>query len=134
MREITTHRVNVANTALNVIVHDEPGSGGAHHVYEINGYNPESNHALKGAWGITGTCSSCLIAFQDGPIKEAGVNGVTHEALLAVLIDRLECFQNGPYANQYNAAALVSLRNARATLHARTVEREMRGVEGTHQI
>ena len=35
------------------------------------------------------------ITFQHGPIKEVGRNGLTNEALLAIVIDRLECAQAG---------------------------------------
>lgn len=124
MRELTGHKVNPANDRLTVAVLDEPGSGGAHHVYEITGYLPPNDEFP----GIT------RIEFQNGPINEAGVNGITHEALLAILIDRLECFQNGPFANPYNATALSSLKVAQETLLARTRHRMDRGVEGTHTV
>ena len=66
--------------------------------------------------------------------REGEVNGITHEALLAILIDRLECFQHGPFANEYNAEALDCLHTALAALQTRTAIRTARGVEGTHQI
>jgi hypothetical protein len=121
MREITTHRVNPANDKLTLQVIDEPGSGGAQHLYEVSGYK-----------GLSGS-DSVLIEFQNGPIAEAGVNGVTHEVLLAILIDRLEAFQAGPFANRFNAAALGHLQEAQRVLFERTRERMGRGVEGTHQ-
>lgn len=118
MRELTGHKVNPANDRLQIRVMDEPGHGGANHVYEISGFDNEG---------------PMTIGFQNGAIKEAGVNGVTHEALLAILVDRLEAFQAGPYANDYNAAALDHLRSAQGALQDRTRERMARGVEGTHQ-
>ncbi len=72
------------------------------------------------------------ISFQNGPIKEVGVNGVTHEALLAILIDRLRSFQAGPYSNRANAIALTKMEEALMWLQQRTRERIKRGVEGTH--
>jgi hypothetical protein len=76
------------------------------------------------------------IIFQNGPVSVDGngVNGITHEALLAILIDRLEGFQAGPYANPHNAKALNHLREAQTALQARTRERMARGVEGTHTV
>jgi hypothetical protein len=76
-----------------------------------------------------------LLFFQNGPVKESGegVNGITHEVLFAILIDRLDGFQAGQYANDFNARALTYLRDALNQLHARTREREARGVEGTHK-
>ena len=91
-RKITSHVVNEANDKLTITVEDEKGSGGAHHRYFINGFNTKTNpSALDGMYN-----TGAVILFQNGPIHEAGVNGVTHEVLLAILIDRMECFQSGP--------------------------------------
>lgn len=125
IRELTGHKVNPANDILGVASMDAPGSGGAHHHYEILVPTQEA-HDIPGR--------STLLLFQNGPIAEAGVNGITHEALLTVLIDRLECFQAGKFANHYNAAALNHLRSAQGVLMDRTRERMKRGVEGTHTV
>lgn len=117
-RQLTSHKVNGCNEAINVSVLDEPGCGGACHEYQI------------AAEGTPGFCFE--IRFQNGPIREVGVNGLTHEALLAVLEDRLVGFQNGPYATADNAEALEHIRGAMECLHRRTKERLARGVEGTH--
>jgi hypothetical protein len=117
LRELATHRVNPANDVITIQVLDEPGAGGACHKYRLT---------WPGSSGV-------LIDFQNGPIKEAGVNGITHEALLAILIDRLEHFQNGQFANKFNASALGHLQQAQDALLSRTRERMSRGVEGTHE-
>lgn len=132
MRYLTDHKVNPANDRLDIEVVDEPGSGGANHLYIISGINATTN-VSGGHLGPVGQSSPCCaVLFQNGPIAEVGVNGVTHEALLAVLADRLRCFQSGPYANTYNAKALEHIEAAMESLHARTRERMARGVEGTH--
>lgn len=59
--------------------------------------------------------------------------GVTNEALLAVVIDRLEAFQEGAYACKENESALACLRTALQVLHNRTFGRADRKVEGTRQ-
>jgi hypothetical protein len=127
MRTIETHKVNPVNDQIKISVLDDPGAGGACHHYMLTlpGWlrAPDGSGA-KGVWDIK---------FQNGPISEAGLNGITHEALLAILIDRLEHFQAGPYANDYNAAALNHLQSAQGCLLDRTRERMSRGVEGTHQ-
>lgn len=117
MREITTHIVpgDSVNHQLKVAALAERGSGGANHHYEVS-FGDQFDYD---------------ILFQKGPIKEAGNNGLTHEALLAILIDRLEGFQAGPYASEDNAIALEALRLALAALQKRTLERIARGVEGT---
>ena len=69
--------------------------------------------------------------FKNGPIAEEGVNGVSGEALLAVVADRLECFQKGAYACRENAIALTKIQEAMMWLQKRTRDRMSRGVEGT---
>lgn len=118
MRELTSHKVNGLNEALRVVVLDEPGAGGACHKYGIDVLGGES-------------CSGPVISFQNGPIAEAGVNGVSQEALLAIVEDRLLCFQAGPYACRENAVALTKLQEAMMWLQKRTRDRMARGVEGT---
>lgn len=129
MRELTSHKVNGLNEALKIEVLDEPGAGGACHEYAITFFS-ESSVSNRSA---TGECygRSCIISFQNGPIAEAGVNGVSQEALLAIVEDRLKCFQAGPYACRENAIALTKIQEAMHWLHHRTRERLARGVEGT---
>jgi hypothetical protein len=71
--------------------------------------------------------------FQNGPISVDGngVNGVTHEALLAIVADRLRSFQKGQYSCKANACALTHIEEAMHWLQQRTIERMRRGVEGT---
>lgn len=134
MRELTDHKVNPANDVLKIEVIDEPGSGGACHRYDITGFDTDTNPSSGDAQGYRANFSRQVLIFQNGPIAEAGVNGVTHEALLAILIDRLEGFQAGKFANDYNAAALDHLRSAQGVLLDRTRERMARNVEGTHAV
>jgi hypothetical protein len=129
MRELTTHKANECNDAISIKVMDEPGCGGACHEYEIEW--PDSLVDQPGCGHYGG--HSATIRFQNGPIKEVGTNGLTHEALLAILIDRLAAFQAGPYACEENAEALDCLQNAIVFLKRRTEKRLARGVEGTHE-
>ena len=132
MRELTGHKANGCNDALKIEVLDEPGIGGACHDYAISfldtsvGYHRSPISKRHGR--------NCIISFQNGPIAEVGTNGVTHEALLAIVIDRLESFQAGPYQCEENATALSCLLLAQAALKSRTEKRIARGVEGTHTV
>lgn len=74
------------------------------------------------------------IYFQKGPIKECGVNGCHHEDLIAIVIDRLESFQDSEYRCRENALAITKLDEALHWLRHRTVERKTRGVEGTSAV
>ena len=126
-RELTSHKVTGLNDAIVIGVLDEPGSGGATHVYQV---------ALdRGPYaGLRVLDTLCTIRFQNGPIKEAGLNGLSNEALLAIVADRLEGFQSGPFASDDNEIARNLVRCAMQTLHRRTKERMARNVEGTHQL
>lgn len=134
MRELTSHKVNGANEKLTVTVTDEPGHGGASHLYMIKGFNTQSNASDPFTARHGAPSEHTTILFQNGPIGEHGTNGVTHEALLAILIDRLQGFQSGPFKCRENAVALTHLEDAQMWLQKRTNERLQRGVEGTHKV
>jgi hypothetical protein len=119
MREIKTHQINGLNQELKVVAIDAPGQGGACHHYKIGG---------------TGQLNlPCEISFQNGPIKEHGINGISNEALLAVVRDRLEFFQQGAFACNDNLIALDAIVTAMDALANRTRDRVDRGVEGRNE-
>lgn len=124
MRTIEYHKINSTNDTLTVEVLDAPGHGGASHHYMV--YAPDWTRDPDGAnphhvWDIL---------FQNGPIAEQGVNGLTQEVLLAIVIDRLRSFQSGPFSSQENALALTKCEEALHWLQQRTLDRMRRGVEG----
>lgn len=129
MRELTSHKVNWLNEVLSITVLDEPGQGNACHCYEIFHIlgKPDPESTSQPGSSIT------RIEFQNGPILEVGVNGISQEALLAIVEDRLIGFQSGQYACRENAIALTHLQEAMRWLGKRTMDRMKRGVEGTHQ-
>ena len=73
------------------------------------------------------------VHFQEGPIKECGVNGVCNEDLIAMVICRLEHFQKSPFKCRENAVAITKLEESLMWLRKRTTIREMKGIEGTHK-
>lgn len=118
MRTITegSHRF----TRIDAI--DEPGHGGACHEYRV-----------RQSQEIDGQPSGypfASVSFQNGPVKEHGVNGCHQEDLLLIVVDRLQCFQNGPFACADNAEALSHVEAALECLERRTKDRQVRGVEG----
>lgn len=134
MRTVTDHVVEGDPTNQLVIsVLDEPGQGGACHLYQITGFNTKSNVSDPFVARHGGPAEHSTVLFQNGPIKEHGVNGVTHEALLAILIDRLRSFQAGPFACEDSQDALWLTEKALSVLQRRTRDRLARGVEGTNQ-
>jgi hypothetical protein len=74
------------------------------------------------------------IHFQEGPIKEAGVNGLMNEDLIAMVICRLEHFNQSEFRCRENSMAITKLEEALLWLRKRTMGREERGVEGTHEV
>lgn len=125
MRRITTHQSNECNNAITLEA-DPLGTGGASHNYRA--------HYLRLQGDVFSWPESQTLSFQDGPIKEVGTNGITHEVLLAIIIDRLEGFQAGQWSSPENAEALEHARACLEALNKRTRLREDRGVEGTHEV
>lgn len=130
MREITSHKVNGLNEALTIQATDQPGPGNANHRYEITGFDIR-HHVSTSDPGPK--FSRCLVIFQDGPLQESSANGISNEAMLAIVEDRLKGFQSGGFACRENAIALTKIQEAMHWLHHRTRDRMSRGVEGTNQ-
>ncbi len=127
VEKIVSHKVNGLNEALEILVVDEPGQGNACHEYIIKG-------VLSEDWPQeTSNIKECRISFQNGPIAESGYNGISNEALLAVVEHRLLGFQAGQFACRENAVALTKLQECMMWLQKRTMDRMRRGVEGTNQ-
>lgn len=116
MREIDTHKINELNTAITVTAIDTPAGEPA--LYKV---------AIPDAPDV-------MLRFQLGPIAEVGINGITNEILLAIVLDRLGWFQRGPFSCRENAIAYTKLEEALLWLHSRTRRRVARGVEGTHNV
>lgn len=150
IRQITDHKVNGLNEALEITA-GEPGPGGASHRYDILGAAESIPNVGPRMFGVN-------LRFQNGPIGKnpdgstrlEDLNGITNEALLAVLIDRMRGFQGmlphqkanpcddlvarppaAPFACRENAIALTHLEEALMWLQKRTRARMARGVEGT---
>ncbi len=118
MREITSHKVNGCNEAILIEAGDKTTVGGAPAAYWIT--LPPEKKASIGGDGVSATSFS--VQFQD----------VTIESLIAICVDRLQCFQRGEYSCRENAIALTHLEDAMHWLGHRTRSRVDRGVEGTH--
>jgi hypothetical protein len=75
-----------------------------------------------------------FIDFQEGPIKEYGINGVNNEDLILMVITRLQACQDSPYKCRENAMAITKLEECLMWLRKRTLDREVKGIEGTSKI
>lgn len=77
------------------------------------------------------------IGWQNGPLgrgaERVELNGAFVEEIIEAALDRLEFYQSGKFASDFNENAIGCLRKALETLDRRTKDREDRGVEGTHE-
>lgn len=100
------------NVAVNAISQLHDGSNVEGHVYQI----------LAGSKTLN-------VEFQLGGVVVNGVNGITNEALLAILIHRTK-FLDNKFPCDENKRAIVHMEDALANLEVRTARRIVRGVEG----
>jgi len=125
MRKLTRHHYSETDEAVEITVDDdnvEEGAAPTEYLIEL--------HSSNGA----GRDLAITLQFQDGAIHGEGANGVTNEALLAVVMDRLQAWQQGDYACRENALALTHIEQGLMWLQERTRERLERGVEGTEEL
>ena len=115
MREITRHLADPVDHDVSVVAVNDNGPGAKFpSLYRITVGDMHTSIQFKSSAGL----------------------GVTMEALLVVVIDRLECFQTyqmGHFKCEWNAEAIVHLSKALDALHHRTRNRRSRGVDGTGQ-
>ncbi len=102
--------------------------GGASHNYKID---VVSRRSLPGTTRGVVRSDVAVIQFQHGPRDhDNSTAGVTDAALLAVVIDRYQAFQEGPYKCRENALVLTKLQEALHWMKHRADDRARRGVLG----
>lgn len=101
---------------------DKKGCGGANHEYLIR-------CSLDGC-----ICDLANIKFQKGARYEFGSqHGATIEDLLEIARHRLQCFQEGDFASEYNQQALIHIEEALMWLNRRVEDRIERNVLGENK-
>lgn len=73
------------------------------------------------------------VVFQKGPVPVNGVNGLTNEALLAILVHRLNVLNDAVPCRE-NSIAITHIESALLWLQRRTNTRIERGVEGKNEV
>lgn len=109
-------KVNVGTNEYTEIYAIDEKEFNANHEYTVSAVNSTNDYAK--------------VSFQKGPIKENGVNGCHNEDLIAIVIDRLECLNQGDFKCRENSIAITKLEEALMWLNKRTANRKARGVEG----
>lgn len=144
-RYIEKHAAGGVASTLTVTSVGEENLAGARNRYEITGFQPLQNPLADpkrlaslamlrdGAEAgnpemklelarVMGQQEPLVILFQHGNPGTEGVNGITMEALLAVVIDRLEGFQAGPYACEENRQAMNKIQRGLTLLQRRQLK------------
>lgn len=97
-------------------------------------YIDNSKNEIRRIDSITSNAVMGMVKFQKGPFKEVGLNGIFHEDLLAIVINRLEHFQASEFSCEENAKAIEYLKLAIEALSSRTKRRDNAGVLGTNNV
>ena len=120
VRNIETHKVagDYFGEKTKVQAISGKGNGGADFKYRISA-------------GINGKdeCRDVIIRFQQGN-PEDQINGISNEALLAVVLDRLEGWQSGDFPSPDGRLLIAHLATALDLMQKRTKDRIERGVIG----
>lgn len=104
---------------------------------------PGTHAEANGHWDvakITGTVPAtpgpgpevefASIRFQNGPVKEHGVNGVQLADVLRICLARYELLNDGPFRCRENSIVITRLQEAILWDEERTAQRTKQGVEG----
>jgi hypothetical protein len=96
----------------------------------------ESNYGTKHHFRVISDDEKtlCEINYQEGPVKEQGVNGVQDDHLLLIVRERLLYLNKSKWANRESAMALTKVEEAIMWLNKRTANRTMLKKEGTSLI
>lgn len=126
-RELYDHKNNKFNReCIKVKTADTRAEDNAHHAYEITvdgypGTDADPNKRI---------IHRVVLHFQNGGLKEAGPNGITDQALIAIVLDRLRSFNDGPYRCRENSVMITKLEEALMWGEKRANDRARRNVEG----
>ncbi len=117
-RTIQTHHSDL----VQIQATDEPGPNGGNNRYELSGFDSRSNRSANHADYFLEETKT-VILFQNGHPIEHGVNGVTMESLITVVIDRLMGFQSGVESCDDNREAVEYFKKGLEALNRRSDNR-----------
>lgn len=132
MQELESVELNQAGRTLNIYADGYNPVTGSCHRYLIRGFDARTN-PVYGNDPVDPRFTSEVI-FQNGPIAEAGVNGVTPEALFLILQHKYQGFQSGQFACEENERILGCIEECLDQIYSRAHRRQSRHVEGTHEV
>lgn len=97
---------------------------GGYKIHEVEWNHPE-DHFIE----INNDSNCITFKIQDGPVKEAGLNGCQLDTLIEVAVAMLYGLNNN-FPCRENSIAITHLETALLWLGKRKSDREARGVEG----
>lgn len=126
------NRIQKFENLNDVFALDEPGPGGAHHLYEVVKLNTGRICEEDGTFRTRPENMLLTVQMQEGPRKDPNsTHGVLDTDLLEIVRDRLAAFQSGPFACRENACALTHIEEALMWMNKRVEDRIERQVLGT---
>lgn len=131
MRQIFSQSAQGAHTLR--ITADEPiHRGTAPHRYFVEGFDTASNRAARSG-GYVPRFRDLTIIFQtEDAANDHGPDGISMDALLAVLSDHLAALVDGPMGTSQKAVALDYIDNARAMLASEPAPRQFDQIQPYH--
>lgn len=128
------NRIQKLENLNDVFALDDPGPGGAHHLYEVVKLNTGRICEEDDTFRTRPENMLLTVQMQEGPRNSPDViHGVLDTDLLEIVRDRLTAFQAGPYACRENACALTHIEEALLWMNKRVEDRITRGVLGTYE-
>ncbi|HLE33392.1 MAG TPA: ABC transporter ATPase [Bacteroidota bacterium] len=129
MREIVTHHDGHGLMESITIEAGPDGPGGAAHEYVCY----TDGTMGTGQATTSGRIEIARIRYQCGPRHESGSTpGILDGVLLAIIADRMEKFQAGPYSSREGAFVLTKVQEAMHWLKARADRRAREGTLGNN--
>jgi hypothetical protein len=128
-RPLTDHKNNKFNReCIEVKTADLRATDGAHHKYRIEVYAGArtAHDTVEGVEAV----EVCELNFQNGGLKEVGANGITDQALLAIILDRVRSFNEGQFRCRENSMIITKGEEMMMWMEKRSNDRARRGVEG----
>jgi hypothetical protein len=115
---------------LKTLTHDLITTDNTFIEHDKNTFNSPHNYIIRGIEGNL----LCGIHFQEGPVKEKGLNGIFMEDLIAICINRIDEFQRSEFMCRENEKARTKLEESLMWLRKRTLNRQKRGIQGTYEV
>lgn len=116
MRHISSHTAH-GSSALRITADDAPFRGMPAHRYDVEGFDTANNRAVRSGGFVPRFRNlSIIFATDDAAANDIGPDGITMDAMLAILADHLHGLQSGPTASQGKQLALEYVESARDVL------------------